>query len=347
MLFYFAKKSILKCQLNIILSALEKYKDLPLVSVSAPFKAGSGADNYVDVKAGGLAIRDLANLYKFDNTVTVIKLTGADVKEWLEFSANMYNTIDPNSTEEQDLINRDFPTFNYDVIDGVEYEIDVTKEPRYDKNGTLINENTSRIYNLTYNGKPLDLKQEFLIATNNYRAGGNSFPWQGRQEIVYSSTDETRDVLKNHIEAAGKYEPTIDNNWKFKAIDTEAKVFFTSHEDGVNYLDENSAISTEKEVAGTKLYKYDYDLAYGLTTDEEAPGQPEMPEVPSEEAPELPEIQGDTEEDKTEGDNQEKPENSKPENKPSSPQTGDASMIGYAAMGIGAVAGLFAIRRRK
>ena len=71
--------------------------------------------------------------------------------------------------------------------------------PRYDKNGTLINENTSRIYNLTYNGKPLDLKQEFLIATNNYRAGGNSFPWQGRQEIVYSSTDETRDVLKNHI----------------------------------------------------------------------------------------------------------------------------------------------------
>ena len=255
----------------------------------------------------------------------------------------MYNTIDPNSTEEQDLINRDFPTFNYDVIDGVEYEIDVTKEPRYDKNGTLINENTSRIYNLTYNGKPLDLKQEFLIATNNYRAGGNSFLWQGRQEIVYSSTDETRDVLKNHIEAAGKYEPTIDNNWKFKAIDTEAKVFFTSHENGVNYLDENPAISTEKEVAGTKLYKYDYDLAYGLTTDEEAPEQPETPEVPGEEeTPELPEISGDTEEDKLE-----KPENSKPENKPSSPQTGDASMIGYAAMGIGAVAGLFAIRRRK
>ena len=276
----------------------------------------------------------------------------------------MYNTIDPNSTEEQDLINRDFPTFNYDVIDGVEYEIDVTKEPRYDKNGTLINGNTSRIYNLTYNGKPLDLKQEFLIATNNYRAGGNSFPWQGRQEIVYSSTDETRDVLKNHIEAAGKYEPTIDNNWKFKAIDTQAKVFFTSHENGVNYLDENPAISTEKEVAGTKLYKYNYDLAYGLTTDEEVPEQPEKPEVPGEEAPEqpekpevpgeneTPELPGDTEEDKTEEDKQEKPENSneensKPENKPSSPQTGDASMIGYAAMGIGAVAGLFAIRRRK
>ena len=85
---------------------------------------------------------------------------------------------------------------------------------------------------------------------------------------------------------------------------------------------------------------------------EETPEQPEMPEVPGEETPEQPEISGDTEEDKTEEDKQEKPENSneensKPENKPSSPQTGDASMIGYAAMGIGAVAGLFAIRRRK
>ena len=88
----------------------------------------------------------------------------------------MYNTIDPNSTEDQDLINRDFPTFNYDVIDGIEYEVDVTKEPKYDKTGKVINENTSRIYNLTYNGKPLDLEQEFLVATNNYRAGGNSVP---------------------------------------------------------------------------------------------------------------------------------------------------------------------------
>ena len=65
------------------------------------------------------------------------------------------------------------------------------------------------LYNLTYNGKPLDLEQEFLVATNNYRAGGNSFPWQGRQEIVYNSTDETRDVLKNYIEEAGKYEQQL------------------------------------------------------------------------------------------------------------------------------------------
>ena len=116
-----------------MIQVLAKYADLPILSAAAPFKAGSSADNYVDIKAGGLAIRDLSNLYKYDNTVSVIKLTGSDVKEWLEFCANMFNTIDPNLTKEQDLINRDFPTFNFDVLDGVEYEIDVTKAPKYDK----------------------------------------------------------------------------------------------------------------------------------------------------------------------------------------------------------------------
>ena len=361
--------------------ALEQYKDLPILSAAAPFKAGSSAGNYVDIKAGGLAIRDLSNLYKFDNTVAVIKLSGSDIKEWLEFSANMYNTIDPNSTEDQDLINRDFPTFNYDVIDGIEYEVDVTKEPRYDKNGKLINENTSRIYNLTYNGQPLDLEQEFLVATNNYRAGGNSFPWQGRQEIVYNSTDETRDVLKNYIEAAGKFEPTVDNNWKFKTVDTKGKVFFTSNENGVNYLDEYPAISTEKEVAGEQLYKYYYDLSYEVVSDEETPEVPEIPEVPGDsedgEVEETPEVPGDSEDKEDEetpevpGDSEDKedeetselpdnfddeivedtqnPDNNEDNDKEdsSNPQTGDASILGYAAMGISAVAGVFAIRRRK
>ena len=241
--------------------SLAPYADLPILSAAAPFKAGSSADNYVDIKAGGLAIRDLSNLYKYDNTMAVIKLNGSDVKEWLEFSANMFNTIDPNSSEEQNLINRDFPTFNFDVIDGIEYEIDVTQKPKYDKTGKVINPGSSRVYNLTYNGKPIDLDQEFLIATNNYRAGGDSFPWNGRQVSVYTTTDESRDVLKQYIEDAGKLEPSVDNNWKFKTIDTDAKVYFTSHENGVNYLSSYPSIFTNKESAGDRLYKYYYDLS--------------------------------------------------------------------------------------
>ncbi|WP_455540061.1 bifunctional 2',3'-cyclic-nucleotide 2'-phosphodiesterase/3'-nucleotidase [Terrisporobacter sp.] len=353
---------------------LSKYADLPVLSAAAPFKAGSNAENYVDIKAGGLAIRDLSNLYKFDNTVTVIKLTGADIVEWLEFCANMFNTIDTNSTQEQDLINRDFPTFNFDIIDGIQYEVDVTQKPKYDKGGKVINADSSRISNVTYNGVEIDLEQEFLVATNNYRAGGNSFPWQGRQEIVYTSTDESRDVLKNYIESAGKLEPSVDNNWKFKSIDSNIKVSFTSHENGANYLEDYPAISTEKEVAGDQLYKYYYDLSYKLGSDgdtEETPEVPETPEVSEDggsqekpevpEKPETPENGGSQEKPEVpetpitpeSGDSQERPKEDTEDSvnnsvdKPSNPKTGDASILGYAGMAIAAIGGIFISRKRK
>ena len=241
---------------------LSKYKDIPLLSATAPFKAGSSADNYIDVKAGGITIRDISNLYSYDNnTFAVIKLNGADIKEYLEFCANMFNTIDTNLTEEQDLINRDFPTYNFDTIDGVEYEIDVTQPAKYNKQGQVINPDSSRISNLTYNGEPIDENQEFLIATNNYRAGGNGFPWQGRQEIVYAGTEASRDVLKEYVEEAKILDPSVNMTWKFKEIDTDAKVYFTSHENGVNYLANYPKVSTKKEVAGDRLYKYYYNLS--------------------------------------------------------------------------------------
>lgn len=303
--------------------SLVKYKDLPLLSAGAPFKAGSSAENYVDIKAGGLALKDLSNLYKYDNTLTVIKLKGKDIKEWLEMSAVMFNTIDTNSKEEQDLINRDFPTFNYDVIDGVKYEIDVTQKPRYDKDGNLINANSERIYNLTYNGKAIDLEQDFLIATNNYRAGGNGFPWNGRQEIVYSGTYENRQALADCIEAAGKLNPTVDNNWKFKSVDTDAKVTFTSHENGVNYLENYPQIKAGDNI-GEQLVKYSYDLSY-VTPEEN--NKPENGELNTN----KPE------------DNTNKPGNStnnNTNNNTDNPKTGDASIIGHVLLGGAATMGL-------
>ena len=131
----------------------------------------------------------------------------------------MFNTIDPNSTKEQDLINRDFPTFNFDVLDGVEYEIDVTKVPKYDKNGQVINPYSSRIYNLTYNGQPIDSDQEFLIATNNYRAGGNNLKENmtvGQMSKLFNITAETL----RHYDRIGLLKPIVDeeNGYRYYSI---------------------------------------------------------------------------------------------------------------------------------
>lgn len=97
------------------------------------------------------------------------------MKEWLEMSAGQFNQINENEAGEQSLINEDFPTYNFDVIDGVTYEIDVTEPAKYDKDGKLVHADANRIKNLQYNGAPIDLDQEFIVVTNNYRASG-TFP---------------------------------------------------------------------------------------------------------------------------------------------------------------------------
>ena len=144
-------------------SELQAHKDLPILSVAAPFKAG-GRDfkdpsYFVDIKAGDLATKDLSNLYVYDNTLTVVKLTGAEVKEWLEMAAGMFNKIDTKASKEQELLNSSFRSYNFDVIEGVTYEIDVTKDAKYDSNGNLINPYTDRIKNVKFEGKDLTLKK--------------------------------------------------------------------------------------------------------------------------------------------------------------------------------------------
>lgn len=205
---------------------------LPILSAAAPFKAGGrmGVDYFTNIPVGTLAIKNMADLYVYPNTLYVLKLKGSDVKEWLEMSAGQFNTIDPNKDEEQMLVNEVFPTYNFDVIDGVSYEIDVTKAPRYDKDGKLINAGSERISNLKYNGKIIDMNAEFLVATNNYRAsGGGNFPGINSSKAVIASPDENRQVIVNYIKTLKVVDPKADGNWKFKKVEgNKAKVILLS-----------------------------------------------------------------------------------------------------------------------
>lgn len=123
--------------------------DLPVLSAAAPFKAGGRKNDptsFVEVEKGKLTFRNAADLYLYPNTLVVVKASGAEVKQWLECSAAQFNQIDINSSKPQSLINWDgFRTYNFDVIDGVEYEIDVSQPARYDGECTLINDQAERI----------------------------------------------------------------------------------------------------------------------------------------------------------------------------------------------------------
>ena len=201
---------------------LPQYAGIPVLSAASPFKAGfGGTHDYTDVPAGPLAINNAADLYLYPNTLTAVKIDGAGVKAWLEKSAGWFNQIDPEKSAPQELVNRKFPTYNFDVIQGaLAYTIDVAQPLG------------SRISDLRYQNKPIDLQQPFIVVTNNYRAnGGGGFPGLDGKNIVFTAPDTNRDVLVAYVKSQGEITRDkfgSDRNWRFAKTQTAAPIVFTT-----------------------------------------------------------------------------------------------------------------------
>jgi 2',3'-cyclic-nucleotide 2'-phosphodiesterase/3'-nucleotidase len=136
------------------------------------------------------------------------------VREWLERSAGIYNQIDPAKSGEQNLINDKFPAYNFDVIAGVTYKIDPTQPSRYDNDGRLVAPDARRIKDLSYAGKPVADDQVFIVATNNYRAGGGgNFPGNDGKTTVLDAPDLTRDAIMRYIVERKEIAPKADGSW--------------------------------------------------------------------------------------------------------------------------------------
>ncbi len=227
------------------------YEGLPILSAAAPFKAGGrgGPDYFTDVPAGDVAIKNVADLYLYPNTVRAVKVTGAEVKDWLERSAGMFNQITPGEAD-QVLLNPDFPSYNFDVIDGVTYQIDLSQPSKYGPKGALENPDANRIVDLLYNGAPVNPDDEFVIATNNYRAsGGGDFPGAKGDTIIFEAPDTNRDVIVRYIVDQGTINPSADANWSFKPLNG-ATVLFDTGPAAKRYLDDVKGMDIEEAGEG-------------------------------------------------------------------------------------------------
>ncbi|MDH0354750.1 bifunctional 2',3'-cyclic-nucleotide 2'-phosphodiesterase/3'-nucleotidase [Morganella sp. GD04133] len=226
--------------------------DLPVLSAAAPFKGGGRKNapaDFVEVEKGDMTFRNAADLYLYPNTLVVVKATGAEVTEWLECSAGMFNQINPQSEAPQSLVNWDgFRTYNFDTISGINYQIDLTQPAKYDVDCQTVNPQANRIKNVTYQGKPIDPKAVFLVATNNYRAYGGKFAGTGDKHIAFASPDENRSVLAGYIAAETKAKGAVsalaEQNWTFVPVKTDKKLdirFETSPGDkATQFIKENA-----------------------------------------------------------------------------------------------------------
>lgn len=153
--------------------AKTKYAQLPLLSAVAPFKSGGrqGNNYYTAIESGPILRKDIADLYVYPNTIAIVKVSGSELREWLEMAAGQFNNLTLNFDKPEALLNDNYPRFNFDDIagEGFSYIINLQQPARYSVNGKLVNQNSHRIEQLSYQGKPLNLKQEFLVVTNNYR----------------------------------------------------------------------------------------------------------------------------------------------------------------------------------
>ncbi|MGN7407883.1 bifunctional 2',3'-cyclic-nucleotide 2'-phosphodiesterase/3'-nucleotidase [Sporosarcina sp. SAFN-010] len=207
-----------------------EYEKLPILSAGSPLKFGGryGPDYYTDIPAGDVSIKNLADLYVYDNTVAAVVLTGKNIKEWLEMSSGAFNQVDPTKSEEQNIVNENHRSYNFDVIDGLTYEIDITQPAKYDsKEGKLVNENATRIRNLQYKDQPIDPNQEFVVVTNNYRGSGNFPGVRDAKEIIFYQ-DENREAVIEYLETIDQIEPYVDNNWSIQPVKGAKMIFETS-----------------------------------------------------------------------------------------------------------------------
>jgi 2',3'-cyclic-nucleotide 2'-phosphodiesterase/3'-nucleotidase len=223
-----------------------EYEGVPILSAAAPFKAGGrgGPEYYTDVPEGDVAIKNVSDLYLYPNTVRAVQVTGAQVKDWLERSAGMFNRIEPGAAD-QTLLNDSFPSYNFDVIDGVTYRIDLSQPSKFDTKGQLVAPDANRIIDLKFEGEDIDPEMKFIIATNNYRAGGGgSFPGAMGDTIVFEGPDTNRDVIVRYIVQQGTINPKADANWSFKALDGTS-VLFDTGPGSRDYVDDVEGVDIE------------------------------------------------------------------------------------------------------
>ncbi|WP_406412635.1 5'-nucleotidase C-terminal domain-containing protein [Streptomyces halstedii] len=169
-----------------------EYAGLPVLSQAACFSRTAS------IPAGEVTIKDAAGLYPFENTLEARLLTGAQLKDYLEYSARYYvRTAAGAPVDTSKLTNaEDIPDYNYDVVSGVSYDIDIAQPVG------------SRIVGLSFEGAPLDPAAEFVFAVNNYRAsGGGNFPHVPGAKQVWADSDEIRNTIIGWVQAKGSVDP--------------------------------------------------------------------------------------------------------------------------------------------
>lgn len=188
-----------------------RVRDTPIIDfvlevqrrVSGADLASAAAFNLnADFGPGSITMADIAELYPYDNNVLrVVRITGRQLRDYLEYSARYFR----DGGRGDSLVDRRVPGFNFDIVAGVDYAIDLTKPIG------------SRIVTLTRNGRAVADADTFTMALNDYRqSGGGGFAMLRDAPVVYDRQEVIRDLLIEEVRRAGVLRPAdyFRQNWR-------------------------------------------------------------------------------------------------------------------------------------
>lgn len=212
-----------------------EHAHLPVLGSGAPFKAGGygGPENYVDVAAGVLRLRDLREICPYPNAIAALKVDGQFLKAWLERAASVFCQVVPNSSGGE-LLNPRVATSVFEAVCGLDVVFDLS-QPVNKKRGRWAS--VGRVKEMRYNGALVEADQEFVLATSDYRAGGGGgFSKKGNSTLLVDGPELTIDVLSEFVGQDWEPEPV---SWRFAELGSQ--VIYRTSPSAVDHLDMISA----------------------------------------------------------------------------------------------------------
>jgi 2',3'-cyclic-nucleotide 2'-phosphodiesterase (5'-nucleotidase family) len=191
-----------------------RLKDTPLIdfvleterkAAGADLASASAFSLDASINAGPVTVAELARLQPYDNTLRAVKITGKQLRDYLEFSSRYYKSVEATPAGPILVIDRQIPGYNFDIIAGADYTMDLTRPIG------------SRITSLTVKGKPVLDTDTFTMAVNNYRqTGGGGYTMLHGAPVVYDRQQEIRQLLIDEVRARKTIRPEdyATQNWR-------------------------------------------------------------------------------------------------------------------------------------
>ncbi len=187
-------------------AVMDLINDVQLKYAQADVSAAALFKDTSDLPEGELNYGNIFDIYKYDNTLYRVNVTGAQLKEYMEWSVSHYNTWTEGDINIS--FNKSIPGYRYDMFAGVDYEIDLSKPAG------------ERIVNVMYKGEPLKDDEQLKLAVNNYRFSSAVKAMVGGDEAKeWESSQSIRDMLVEYLAENDPLVPAVDNNWKIVGVD--------------------------------------------------------------------------------------------------------------------------------